>query len=390
MKSHFAPSEMLLLTGPCPTDFGKLGQAPIYRFRTSIADELSPQFLSHVRASPQFASLKNTFGNGADLEFVVVHHDAERLKAATLDPKLLGESTQAAFVVRLLKQVFPEAKILETSPTMKPAAPGTERVRLTIEDRAETGIERSNTVLEMSRLKLANPGAPPADRKSVRDALGFTESHKIVSLNNSIYNSADQVAELAANLMKEPVDALIISQSDIFENIDYTAFQKNFGDKKFQVLKLSELGITPRDPLKRLIAINDVQGRMHVVYAASDLNVVAGAVNLAEPTLAGTPSIVFDARSPYLHGYNESVFNEMLDHMKQTGAVSSVEAKSGSLAAAGQAVREALIRNTAGRSFAPPYATPMRSGEPSPIDLLLRDIECIAVTQTRRPTKSCK
>lgn len=69
---------------------------------------------------------------------------------------------------------------------------------------------------------------------------------------------------------------------------------------------------------KRII-INDTMGKMHVVYAASDLNVVAGAVNLAEPTIAGTPSLVFDADSLYLHSYNRDVFNEILAQAEATG-----------------------------------------------------------------------
>lgn len=236
-----------------------------------------------------------------------------------------GEQMQALFTSKALKTIFPDAKISGFTPKAK-----TENdIVIWILDSAEHGRREKLLTpklgnLEMSDIKMANPGAGKLDKVTIREKLGIPLESKVLSLNYSVYNSIEDIQDVVKAAARTKPNVMIVSvayQSHRLEVLEAHLISSN---PKHNIIRMSQLDGSPLPQDKDLIVINDTTGKMHAIYGASDVNVAAGAVNMAEPLLMNTPTIFFDEASKFIHAYDLKIFGRMAEQAKRTGGAQAI------------------------------------------------------------------
>ena len=291
---------------------------------TAAKYPLPAHFKEALAQNDSIKQLQSTYGTGKNLNFRVLPDVDEFEKTGAMREGTFaqkGEQMQAIFTRKVLHDLFPDAKI---------SGSGTDpAIVLEVTDSVEQGKKASLGTpmlkqLQMADLKMANPGVGEIDRQSVRAALGIPATSKVVSLNNSVYNRGDQIVNLVEAIGRSHPDIEIVNvavSEARLSSIEAELIAKNPG---YRVMRVSKLDGRPLPQADHVILLNDTSGKMHSIYAASDVNVAAGAINLAEPLLAKTPTVFFDENSSYMHDYDSGTFKKMADQAKKTGGAESI------------------------------------------------------------------
>lgn len=282
-------------------------------------------FQKELLSDPNVKEMQEMFGTGKNLR-IVVTPDVEM--AASMAPgqqPFSGELIQSKFVGRSLKTIFPDAEV--GGPSVLSKAERT--IELHITDSAEMSVfadMKSTNIgtLEMAKLKMANPGVGPLDKSAMRTKLGIPQDSRVLSINNSLSNEGHDVEALikAAEVAKPDIMIINIANENILKDI--SSHLRKTMSEKYKIIRMSELDGKPLKDTKDVIILNDTFGKMHSVYATADVNVTAGAVNMAEPLLMKTPTVFFDQHSKYMHGYDEKAFSMMAKQATRTGGAEPV------------------------------------------------------------------
>jgi hypothetical protein len=346
------------------------------RFPSTVAQDLPDDYLAALRSEPRFERLQQEYRHGRGLTIHIPNYSPEREMAGRFGG-LSGEDIQAHFMARVVKELLPEAEIRGGHIRSGPSG----QIELKIVDAAESGDLGSRGAqlgrdLQMFDIKMANPGGIRLNRDDVRQALGLTDQHRVVSLNNSFYNRRESVFGLVDQVFKgAPREGavVILSRGSAFGDIEVDALTRSF--PRAVILKLSQLDGRPLPADRQVILINNTKGQMNAVYAASDLNVAAGAINMSEPIRQRTPTLFFSAvdeagaHMPYLHDYAPAVYERMARVAEATGGAQRVE----SARDLSQAVRQALERPP--RAQLEPYLASDPDSGVTPISGMLRGLE---------------
>jgi hypothetical protein len=334
--------------------------------------------VARLRESPRVAELSREYqrGRGLTIELTPYHARLEETGTYVKPSDGIGESNQAVFVARVLREILPEARIVGQGE----AGTGRSVVQLSILDTAETGdlirTLRNPGQLEMADLKLANPVGEPLNRQQVRQALGLSAETRVVSLNNGLYSSDEQIVGLVRGVLSSPARPNVVMISRSFQAADArpmhqwaNELQRAVPDAR--VLLMSEMrpGLIPPGSESRYIIVNDTRGFMHAQYAAADVNVTAGAVNLAEPVIQGTPTLYFGPRSEFRAGYNEAVFDRMAALIDQTGGARRITMPSDVGPAVAQAFRDPP------RAQIAPHQAREAGGQETALDRMVRAVD---------------
>jgi hypothetical protein len=341
--------------------------SPVYRFKAQSTYPLPTAFIERLKTSPIVQSLKSDFGDGAGMTIQIPLYDKTFARTGRLDGVIVtGESTQAIFVEKVLREIFPKAKIISGS-SRNPSA-----FVLDIADYHEsTGdIALSLVDLEMGKLKIANPGPGIIDQKKVRQTLGISAEAKVISINNAVRNVQPHIDLLISQAKATDAQVLMVSKAGLSSSeFDHMTDALRKANPEFEIIRLSKMG-RKLDSHKRYIVINDTVGRMHVVYSASDLNVAAGAINLGEPTIAGVPTLAFGVKSPFAHQYDNEAFGRAIELAKQTKAVQEIN----DVEQLSTRIQSLLKGKTQNSAFVPPYVVPREPSGSTPLDDFLSQL----------------
>jgi hypothetical protein len=276
---------------------------------------LPKTFLEILSRHPLVGKMRAIYGSGQDLEVVMPYLQPEFEKTGKIS-SLVGEAIQSRFIEQLLKVIFPD--ILITSGN-KPSSLR-KHLELFVSDSAERGFDaavKRPTMLEMAKVKLANPGHRRFSKAQLRKAFGLPPLGRIVSVNVTVSATLSEILKIFEQVRKLEPDLIIFSSA------------MHFGDKTRELM-----GMTIDNQLTRLahidlsnrpIVYNDTVGKMYAIYGAADLSIMFGAINIGEPLIAGTPTIFSSSQSNSLYNYHRSTYSRLERTAVATGGGFSVE-----------------------------------------------------------------
>jgi hypothetical protein len=291
--------------------------------------------LNLVRSHSEFRALKVVETGGRGLIFKHIKLD-EKFKSQK------GETIQLAYLLQVLRTIFPEAEFRAVSNSDREVLilrrsedPKTIPVDVIDFEESPGLLQKNPDYFDIMPLKASNPSGTDFSRDLLRAEIGADANSKIVHFyfSDAEVNFADpeiqkimkqRASDVEGNLAKtlelknlksefndiEKILGIILDLADLSEhqmshlilspktqtNIDLILSNQEILTH-FQVLKLSDLvnGLTfYRENQKRLLIYNDLRGRMPALYAASDLAIVLGPLNIFEPLNAGTPTLALD------------------------------------------------------------------------------------------------
>jgi hypothetical protein len=252
----------------------------------------------------------------------------------SLAPGRYGESIQSHMVVQTLQEVFPEARFGGGQDGIYLATrPGEKVVSLDILDHAEGGwIGRPRpTDLNMVVLKPANPVLQAISRADSRAPFEIPENKFAVSVylqQSNIFPEArapgwevggrdnPNFAEILSAIrnVKEP-DVVFLSTGGVeLASIppDIAAVERGYNVVLLSQWNAYKMGDKPT------IVMNNYSGILPYLYAASDLAVISGPVNIFEPLTVGTKTVFFE-NSAILADYNPNAFGRLSKVAQETG-----------------------------------------------------------------------
>lgn len=243
----------------------------------------------------------------------------------------LGENIQARALRRILERYFPSALFFDEYDRTPPTH---QAVRIEeIVDSAERGVSLRSLPehFEMTLLKRASPFIFRVSRESAREALGFPSTHRIYSIyagQASIYRKRSWrlphygLQELLSNTEQAKLPETIFlsafgGATPITDDEETAA--KKFG---YTITSINSSTTFPLklDPAKKYLIKNNTVGKMHDLYAASDVAIVRGPVNFFEPLHAGTP-VILTIPTDLLDLYTQEGLDPMRRTALKTGGV---------------------------------------------------------------------
>lgn len=254
----------------------------------------------------------------------------------------LGEYIQSAFVIKTLKQAFPEATIVHGDFTgeWKARHLGLKTIHLEVIDEAELGIQKNGftgssekKALDMPVLKAANPTLQSLREFDARSVLGIRPDELSMSLYvvKGRSGSARDFPDVTA-VLEQSVEA---GHAPSVAFISYGGTPSDYASKPllafaernhYEVIKLSDI-TRPLDPQKKYIILNDTTGRLPYLDRASNVSIRVGPINIFESLAVGTPTIYFQNRE-VLGGYVPHVFEKMSAIAQKTGGAYPVKSMS--------------------------------------------------------------
>lgn len=237
-----------------------------------------------------------------------------------------GEALQSSFVEKVMKVILPDAMFLGIQ-ERREITDRMDLIEFRVEDPAVLNIDyQEKLVLQMAKVKLANPGPVLQSRIEIKKVIGIAPDHKgVVTLTNSQFSDEKEFIDLIDILLETGRSSLIIVSDNRFSR-DLRYRFRNSSD--VELVKLTEIRGSPPKQNKVVIAENDSRGRLPYVYAASDLVVIAGPVNIGEPIVAGTELIFFGPESQYMRRYETAVFTDMANVVRRSSQATQITDKS--------------------------------------------------------------
>ncbi len=212
----------------------------------------------------------------------------------------LGESNQSKQLKRVLEYIFPKATFLNSNASKRRL-----NVKISIYDSNEykPRVKKSpkKNIIEMALLKQAIPLKPENTNALERERLQIDSDTPVASLY------FDQIGPESKAAYQELEKQ---NFSVIFVSISPHLMRKNFAwtdwTSKNHFINLSEFLLLDRKPKNegKWMVYNDMTGKMHQLYQASDLAFISGPNNLFEPLTVNTPLVYYDLKNgAQLHHY---------------------------------------------------------------------------------------
>lgn len=228
-----------------------------------------------------------------------LHKRKIRLSFEDLSFSSDGYGMQRAMLGVVLPEVFPEAIFnLGDNPS-----PDSDAIKIKI-DLRDTPLHEGifslrfdpdwedESILQMARVKSANPLLVPLSKQGMREALKIPKNLTVAS----VYMDTTEEGALVRifSKIKPKPDLVFLSFS----------WSTNLGKEKiipgYQVLSLSSRAMEEPHALDQpTIVFNDQKLRMMELYAASDYAIVIGPNNIFEPLRAHCPTLFFRRPWPY-------------------------------------------------------------------------------------------
>lgn len=302
----------------------------------SPAKGLSASQIEKIATHPWNESFKE-FGLGENLAFTSMH-----FTESPPDTLYKGEYFQSQFLIRILRQRFPEAQFASST---EQVAPGRKEVKIVIADLAEKfagnvfridALIDSGLVLPMHLLKAANSTRVAIPKDEARARIGLAKERKVVSLYvrsqdtltniNQLYPTTEFHRLLGAIQEGFQYDTLIVTFGNQTRGMSFhNSGVLAPGLAWDTVLPLSSLPFRAATELDgQVLVMNDTVGKMIDIYAAADLAVIVGPVNFIEPLRVGTPTLLFEKRnseSPRSDygAYDSDILNRIAEMAMTTG-----------------------------------------------------------------------
>ncbi len=237
----------------------------------------------------------------------------------------LGESIQEMFLVKILKEIFPEAET-NLSGTVDTFSNKT-RIWIRVTDSAEFPSFSWEGEIEMKDIKVVNPGLLTIQKSQLRKQLGIYQNLKIASLYSIVFPFQQHDFRLFTETIETThPDVIFLSFGGYLiseKDLSFLKFAKKYFD---DILFLSETHENDfnKKRKKPLLILNDVKGKVPYLYALSNLAIVHGPINIFEPLSVNTPTFFFGSQSTAMRYYDRHVFSQMADIAKKTGGAFEV------------------------------------------------------------------
>lgn len=286
---------------------------------TGSASELSDQYIQLLETNRVTSELRAKFGDGANTEFVIFPYDPD-IEAGHRLP-MNGLQAQAVHLKRILKEVFPQSLVrayrqgesLNEKPSLR------RPIFMKVKDSAEKGDEVDwksagdgplGPIVEMSLLKVTNPGPNVLSKSELRKAFNIPESSRVLSIYASVGTSPSDVqAAIEAATKSTDFDVIIPSSRYWFE-----LRERLEGLSEADLVRSSRVSLIRLK--KKTIIINETRGKLPEIYTASDAVLVLGSPNVVEPINAGLPTIVFRKAE---WSFNQRVWSAQTALVESTG-----------------------------------------------------------------------
>ncbi len=254
-----------------------------------LPSALRPHWSSEAAAAvlehPRARDLKQKYNDGTGLVLAVEHGDSANVT---------GWSIQAGLLRDVLALLFPKAKFVKFS-----EAVGKEGVtRFSLSDQILNTGQIAGTLslrsVDMTLLKMLNPGPKPISRGALRRQMKLPPSARVgsVYIGKNLKESAaiDAVKDL---FKKGSADIVVLSDQGGYATSEAAAaMRRGLRGQNVRVLNSSDLAkdSVALEEGKKYLIVNETRGRLPYVHAAADFSLILAEGNLFESITAGVPT----------------------------------------------------------------------------------------------------
>ncbi|MCK6598197.1 MAG: hypothetical protein L6Q37_07515 [Bdellovibrionaceae bacterium] len=253
----------------------------------------------------------------------------------------LGRHIAAQYIAQILKTLYPKVTIAEkyfdiTSQNywqqnqvlnaFEMAYSQKKRFAISLSDTTNNVFEPTSLNIDMSKIKLANPGVTRVPRSWFRKRLGIPSNDTVFSIYNKSPEKPSLKAPTAAMVIQEILTAIdrVSEEPPALFFIsegggNYLSFKKPADErlKDYKVISISKWA-EQYVAGQKFIVLNDMEGVMPSILNVANAAYVSGPNNIVEPTTAGVP-VFFMNNSEVLGSYSKTNFDRMSDIVKATG-----------------------------------------------------------------------